>query len=229
MDADLILLSWCLYLRKNINISLIRENQITNNRKKSKEDEIRSLFKTLGNSEDKINIKPPYFYFETPTEANYALRLLQEKMGSSNSQLTHLFNEYHTQVDRLRKKRRNFSNQAKYADPGQDLSKELEMLRAETELKDKAMEAVIRRALELKPKEEIIASIEFAERPGVQKTLDLFTGVPIVPFAPPPPMKSLFSMLGFQKKAGGRRLTQKKRRRKQTRRKQTRRKQTRKQ
>jgi len=39
MDADLILLSWCLYLRKNINISLIRENQITNNRKKSKEDE----------------------------------------------------------------------------------------------------------------------------------------------------------------------------------------------
>ena len=170
-------------------------------RERTHEEEIRGSLRGIENVEWKLNTRPPYFYTDTPTTAFRTVHALSKLFGSSDSRLSELIASYEALHRSLSQAKQEVARRMKVRDPRFDARSELELVQAQAQAKNKALEAVVQRALELMPKRDILAKVDYMTRNEVQKVLDYFTGVPIVPFAPEPVLKgSLGAYAKFFKK-----------------------------
>lgn len=188
-------------------------------KEEQKEAEIGELFKQLGDLEYKIAPDAKSnVYLIPPSTGQEAARVLSQRFGPTDATLRGLHQVYLKGSERLIRKKQAVSKRMKEGVPVSEITPDLEDMRKDTAERNRALEAIIRRALELHSKEDLIRTTNSFTRASVQRTLDFFTGGPVAPPSPvaaPRPSSSTnefdFLQLGETILAGGKRNTRRKR------------------
>ena len=166
------------------NLEANRQARMNRNKglERQAEDEIRALVRGLGNAEWKMNTKPPYYFGDVPSSLQSAVEELNRVFGEQDPVLRDLYKIYEAQAKKAGALRSAFADRMKYRAPNFNKAGEREALVAESDAKNKAMEALVKHILETTPKQAILAKVNPMKRDVVGKTLDMVAGLPFTPY-----------------------------------------------